>query len=32
MPVDNVLSDIYDGNVWKELSAHGQFLTAFPYI
>ena len=29
-PVENVLSDIYDGNVWKELSAPGQFLSV-PY-
>ena len=27
MSEENVLSDVYDGNVWKELSSPGQFLS-----
>ena len=30
VPVDNVLSDVYVGNVWKELSVPCQFLSV-PY-
>lgn len=27
VPVQNVMSDVYDGNIWKELSNPGQFLS-----